>query len=111
MIERDNCFPNVAYILRSNMHRFERFSNEGSPRREKYLKLRAKEGEERLARAWVINGIDHAPMARSNGGRRVSRVRKREREGKTFGNLLDLAQRIDICSWNVLEAKVSPGKI
>lgn len=25
-------------------------------------------GEERLARAWVINGIDHAPMARSNGG-------------------------------------------
>lgn len=83
MIERDNCFPNVAYILRSNMHRFERFSNEGSPRREKYLKLRAKEGEERLARAWVINGIDHAPMARSNGGRRVSRVRKRER-GKNF---------------------------
>lgn len=64
-----------------------------------------------MARAWVINGIDHAPMARSNGGRRVSRVRKREREGKTFGNLLDLAQRIDICSWNVLEAKVSPGKI
>lgn len=31
--------------------------------------------------------------------------KKREREEKTFGNLLDLAQRIDICSWNVLEAK------
>lgn len=91
------------------MHRFERFSNEGSPRREKYLKLRAKEGGERLARAWVINGIDHAPMARSNGG--GCQGYEREREGKTFGNLLDLAQRIDICSWNVLEAKVSPGKI
>lgn len=25
-------------------------------------------GEKVLARAWIINGIDHAPMARSNGG-------------------------------------------
>lgn len=109
MIERDNCFPNVAYILRSNMHRFERFSNEGSPRREKYLKLRAKEGGERLARGSLTGSTTRQwPVRMAAGG---CQGYEREREGKTFGNLLDLAQRIDICSWNVLEAKVSPGKI
>lgn len=124
IIERDNRFPNIvsdSIIIKTsdeNIHRFERFSNEDSSSRKKYLETatsprRKGGGEERLARAWVINGIDHAPIARSNGGwEGVEDTRTRERKRKkTFGNLLDLAQRIDICSWNVLEAKVSPRKI
>ena len=54
----------------------------------------------------------HSVSALNNNKKaEAEKEREREREEKTFGNLLDLAQRIDICSWNVLEAKVSQGKI
>lgn len=122
IIKRDNRFPNVVSDYHQDFWRKHTSIQEIFKRRlafeEKipgncHLSTKEGWGEERLARAWVINGIDHAPMARSNGGwEGVEGTRTRERERKkTFGNLLDLAQRIDICSWNVLEAKVSPRKI
>lgn len=91
IIERDNRFPNVvsdSIITKTsdeNIHRFERFTNEDSPSRKKYLETatspRRKGGGKNVwhGRGSLTGSTTRQWLVRM-AAERVSRVRERERE-------------------------------